>query len=243
LLIDQSIEPVKAVIVAVAVQMVELVLDEIDLNNLVRERIDLIGLADEVIDGVDLQANHPAVDGDRDRERDVRRAHSGRAGRRHGVRLRRPASRSPTGTKMTVPDEPVTAGIVSRGVAAVIDLVVVGAVIGLLYLGLVLSRLLINPTGCRLPALDVLFSTAVVLTVSALYLAGAWAVSGCTVGAVAMGLRVVGRRSVRLSLMVATVRAIACVLFPVGLLSVAVDRRRRSVQDILLGTRVVYVRR
>ena len=56
LLIDQSIEPVKAIIVAVAVQMVELVLDEIDLNNLVRERIDLIGLADEVIDGVDLQA-------------------------------------------------------------------------------------------------------------------------------------------------------------------------------------------
>ena len=56
LLIDQSIEPVKAIFVAVAVQMVELVLDEIDLNNLVRERIDLIGLADEVIDGVDLQA-------------------------------------------------------------------------------------------------------------------------------------------------------------------------------------------
>jgi hypothetical protein len=56
LLIDQSIEPVKAIIVAIAVQMVELVLDEIDLNNLVRERIDLIGLADGVIDGVDLQA-------------------------------------------------------------------------------------------------------------------------------------------------------------------------------------------
>jgi hypothetical protein len=55
-LIDQSIEPVRAIIVSVAVQMVELVLDELDLNNLVRERIDLIGLADDVIDGVDLQA-------------------------------------------------------------------------------------------------------------------------------------------------------------------------------------------
>jgi hypothetical protein len=55
-LIDQSIDPVKAVFVSVAVQMVELVLDELDLNNLVRERIDLIGLADDVIDGVDLQA-------------------------------------------------------------------------------------------------------------------------------------------------------------------------------------------
>ena len=144
---------------------------------------------------------------------------------------------------MTEPDGLQTAGIVSRGVAAVVDLVVVAAVIGLLYLGLVLSRLLFNPTGFRLPALDVLFSTAAVLFVSALYLAGAWAVSGCTVGAVTMGLRVVGRRSDRVPLLVAIVRAVACVLFPVGLLSVAVDRRRRSVQDILLGTRVVYVRR
>jgi hypothetical protein len=56
LVIDQSIEPLKAVITSVAVQVVELVLDELDLNQLVRERIDLIGLADEVIDGVDLQA-------------------------------------------------------------------------------------------------------------------------------------------------------------------------------------------
>jgi hypothetical protein len=56
LVIDQSIEPVKAIIVAVAAQVVDLVLDELDLNELIRERIDLIGLADEVIDGVDLQA-------------------------------------------------------------------------------------------------------------------------------------------------------------------------------------------
>ncbi len=55
-LIDQNIEPVKAIIAVVAAQVVELVLDEIDLNNLIRERIDLIGLADEVIDGVDLEA-------------------------------------------------------------------------------------------------------------------------------------------------------------------------------------------
>ncbi len=56
IVIDQSIEPVKAIIATVAAQVVELVLDELDLNNLVRERIDLLGLADEVIDGVDLRA-------------------------------------------------------------------------------------------------------------------------------------------------------------------------------------------
>ncbi len=55
-LIDQSIEPLRALIATVAAQVVDLVLDEIDLNDLVREHVDLVGLADEVIDGVDLQA-------------------------------------------------------------------------------------------------------------------------------------------------------------------------------------------
>ena len=42
---------------------------------------------------------------------------------------------------------------------------------------------------------------------------------------------------------VAAVRAVACVLFPVGLLWVVVDRRRRSLQDVVLGSRLVYLRR
>jgi uncharacterized RDD family membrane protein YckC len=35
-------------------------------------------------------------------------------------------------------------------------------------------------------------------------------------------------------------RAVACVVFPVGLLWVVVDKRRRSLQDIVFRTRVVY---
>lgn len=143
---------------------------------------------------------------------------------------------------MTESDPPRTAGIISRSIAAVIDLVVVGIVIGLLYLGLVLGRLIFNPTAFQLPALNALFSTTAVLVVSVVYLGGAWSVSGCTVGAVTMGLRVIGRRSERIRPAVAAIRAIACVLFPIGLFTVAVDRKRRSVQDLLLGTRVVYVR-
>ena len=69
-----------------------------------------------------------------------------------------------------------------------------------------------------------------------------WTVSGCTVGAVTMGLRVTGRRGGRVSPLIALIRSVACVLFPVGLLWVAVDPRRRSIQDIVLGTRVVYVK-
>lgn len=47
-------EPLKATIASVAVDIVDRVLDELDLNKLVRERIDLIGLADEIVSGIDL---------------------------------------------------------------------------------------------------------------------------------------------------------------------------------------------
>lgn len=139
-------------------------------------------------------------------------------------------------------EPPRAAGIVSRGIAAVIDLVVVGVVLGALYLGLVLTRLMFNPTAFSLPTLSVVFSTAVMFGVAVLYLTGCWAVSGCTAGAVTMGLRVTAVRANRLSPVVALLRAVAYVLFPVGLLWVAVDARRRSLQDIVFSSRVVYVK-
>lgn len=135
-----------------------------------------------------------------------------------------------------------TAGIVSRGVAAVIDLAVVGVVLSALYIGLILTRLMFGPTTFILPTVSAIFSSVVMFTVSVLYLTACWAVSGCTIGAVTMGLRVVGRRCDRLPPVVALLRAVAYVLFPVGLLWVVVDARRRSLQDIVLGSRVVYVR-
>ena len=55
-LIDQSVEPLRALVADIAVQVVDLVLDELDLNALIRTRVDVLGLADEVIDGVDLRA-------------------------------------------------------------------------------------------------------------------------------------------------------------------------------------------
>ncbi len=72
--ITRSAEPLKALVAAVAVDMVRLVLEQLDLTDVVREavdidaivsdididaivgRLDLIGLANHVIDGVDLPA-------------------------------------------------------------------------------------------------------------------------------------------------------------------------------------------
>jgi uncharacterized RDD family membrane protein YckC len=135
-----------------------------------------------------------------------------------------------------------TAGVVSRGTAAVLDLIVVGVLLGLLYAGLVLSRLALNPGSFRFPALDAVFSGMVGFVAAVVYLSLCWSVSGCTAGAVAMGLKVVGRRTTRLKPVTALLRAIACVVFPLGLAWVAVDAQRRSLQDIVFGSRVVYVR-
>lgn len=134
------------------------------------------------------------------------------------------------------------AGIVSRGLAGIVDLLVVVVTLGGFYLGLVLTSLMFNPTAFRFPAPNIVFSTAVAFTVAVLYLGMCWALSGRTVGAVLLGLRVVGRDGERLRVVVAALRAAACVVFPIGLVWVAADQQRRSLQDIVLGTRVVYAR-
>ena len=141
------------------------------------------------------------------------------------------------------PGDERAAGIITRGSAAVIDLVVVLLIMSALYGGLVLVRLVYSPTAFSLPSLNAVFSTVVTFVVAVVYLTGCWTVSGSTAGAVTMGLRVVGRRSPRVSLLVGLLRATCCVLFPIGLLWVAVDRQRRSLQDIVFRTRVIYSKR
>jgi uncharacterized RDD family membrane protein YckC len=141
-----------------------------------------------------------------------------------------------------VPDAERAAGIITRGLAAVIDLLVVLLIMTALYGGLVLVRLVYSPAAFSLPSLNAVFSTLVTFVVAVLYLTGCWTVSGSTAGAVTMGLRVAGRRSQRVRLPVGLLRAIGCVVFPIGLLWVGIDRQRRSVQDIVFRTRVVYSR-
>lgn len=142
----------------------------------------------------------------------------------------------------SAPDGVRVAGIITRGLAAVIDLVVVLLIMSALYCGLILVRLVYSPAAFSLPSLNAVFSTVVTFGVAVLYLTGCWAVSGSTAGAVTMGLRVVGRRSRRVRPLIALLRAIGCVLFPLGLLWVIIDRRRQSLQDIVFRTRVVYSR-
>jgi uncharacterized RDD family membrane protein YckC len=133
-----------------------------------------------------------------------------------------------------------SAGLVSRSVAGVVDglvvvlLVVVGAV------GVNGVRFLMHPRGFDAAPTSLIPVLGVFLIALAFYLAAAWAVVGRTYGCHMMGLRVVDRRSQMPRPLRAIARAALCVLFPAGLLWCVVGSSRRSVQDVLLGTHVIY---
>jgi uncharacterized RDD family membrane protein YckC len=78
------------------------------------------------------------------------------------------------------------------------------------------------------------------MSVAVVYLAVAWATTGRTYGTRLLGLRVLSTRYTRLGWTRSVLRALACVLLPVGLLWCGVSPSRRSLQDVVLGSVVVY---
>ncbi|HET9647081.1 MAG TPA: RDD family protein [Microlunatus sp.] len=132
------------------------------------------------------------------------------------------------------------AGLVSRSLAAAVDLAVVLVVMVGLYLGWTAVRLLVRPTQFTFPDPSLLLSIAVGFSVSVVYLTVGWTMVGRTYGDHVMGLRVVDHRGSTLHLPAALIRSVACALFPIGLLWTAVSARNLSIQDIVLRTAVRY---
>jgi uncharacterized RDD family membrane protein YckC len=132
------------------------------------------------------------------------------------------------------------AGFVSRVAADGIDLLVIWA-LGLsvlLFAGVV--RYLLTGPPFRTPVVPTWLSSAAVTAIAVGYLAFGWGSTGRTIGKQVAGLRVLHRSGRRLSLRRALLRAALCVPFPAGLLWILVSRYNASVQDLLLGTAVVY---
>jgi uncharacterized RDD family membrane protein YckC len=132
------------------------------------------------------------------------------------------------------------AGLVSRTIANTVDAVVVAVIVGSLYLGFNAARFFLGPTDFTLSEPAPLSSMTTVLVVLGAYLSVAWATTGRTYGCHVMGLRVVGRRGGRLRPVVSLARGVFCTLFPIGLLWCAVSSEKRSVQDVVLRTSVIY---
>ena len=132
------------------------------------------------------------------------------------------------------------AGAVSRGAANVIDGLVLFVAMIALYLGVAAVKFLWRPRTFTFPAPSWNVITIIVGSLTALYFAISWMTSGRTYGDRVLGLRVVNRRGERVHAITALVRAALCVIFPIGLLWVVVDRNSRSAQDLLFRTSVIY---
>jgi len=132
------------------------------------------------------------------------------------------------------------AGIVTRLIANTVDAIVVGVILGAGYLGWASFLFLLDPRGFEVPSVSFLFSLTAGMTVSIVYLWLAWWLAGTSYGGHVMGLRVRGRRGRRLGPLRALARAAFCAFFPIGLFWCVITPERRSVQDLVLWTAVVY---
>jgi uncharacterized RDD family membrane protein YckC len=141
-------------------------------------------------------------------------------------------------TRPDFDDEP--AGIVTRTLAASIDLIVVLVLLIAVWAGVAAALFLARPARFTMPSPPHTLVIVLAIVGAVLYLTVAWATTGRTLGAQLMGLRVLSRRGGRLGWWRSTVRALAYVIFPLGLAWTIVDRRNRSVQDLLFASSVVY---
>lgn len=131
------------------------------------------------------------------------------------------------------------AGLVSRALAAVIDIVVVVVSLGVTYVAVCGLMFAISPAHFTfpLPSRTVVLEAAAVLAVA--YLTVAWAGTGRTVGGQLLGLRVVNRKGNHVHPVIAVLRAVCCLAFPIGLV-LAAGPGHRSLADLILRTSVVY---
>ena len=141
---------------------------------------------------------------------------------------------------MTPADVPVPAGIVTRVLAALIDAVAVAVLTGGVFGAMVAAVFLANPVSFSWPHNLAAQTSLLAVVVAVGYLTIGWATAGRTVGGAVLGTRVVARGGGRLGWARSACRAVLCVLVPLGLLWAAVSARRRSLQDLLVRSTVLY---
>jgi len=110
----------------------------------------------------------------------------------------------------------------------------------LLDLGAAGVRFVWSPGDFRWPKLTIVSGGTVLLMIAVVYLTVGWALAGRTYGAKLLGLRVLSSRHQLLGWPRSALRAVVCVIWPIGLLWSGVSGSRRSVADLLLRTVVVY---
>jgi uncharacterized RDD family membrane protein YckC len=132
------------------------------------------------------------------------------------------------------------AGFASRAAAAAIDLAVITVLELACLLFAALVRYLVQGPPFGAPSLPPWLSAAAAAGIPIAYLAAGWATAGRTVGMQVLGLRLLGRSGGPPLLAASLLRAALCIALPIGLLWILVSRRNASIQDLALGTAVIY---
>jgi uncharacterized RDD family membrane protein YckC len=132
------------------------------------------------------------------------------------------------------------AGLITRLLANTVDFIIAAVIVAAGYAGVAALRFLWNSRTFTFPAPGFGLLVIVGGVVMVLYLTASWTATGRTYGDHLLGLRVVGWRGRRLRPAGALLRALLCVLFPIGLFWIVFSRENRSVQDVLLRSSVVY---
>jgi uncharacterized RDD family membrane protein YckC len=132
------------------------------------------------------------------------------------------------------------AGFVSRSMAAGLDLVVVVCLLGLVYGGVCVVLFVVDPHDFHFPAPSTRLQVASYVGGCVAYLTISWSVMGSTPGQNVLGLRVLGVDGDSPRFLAALLRAVLCVVFPVGLLGVLLSPRRRAFHDVVAHTTVTY---
>lgn len=131
------------------------------------------------------------------------------------------------------------AGLFTRTLAAIIDVVAVALVTGSAWLGIFLFLWALTPTErpTMPPGAWFLFGGVLLLWLSWTI---AYATNGRTLGNWAMGIMLVNRHGHAMAWPTAAARSLANIAFPVGLAWVIPSAQNRSAQDVVFRTSVIY---
>ena len=132
------------------------------------------------------------------------------------------------------------AGVVTRFAAMGVDMAVVVVLGSLVYITVLGVRLLWSPANFTWPDVPFWVIASMEMIIAILYLTASWVTTGRSYGDSLLGLRVLSRRRETPGWAISFVRALLCVVFPFGLLWVIFSPERRSLQDAVLRTVVVY---
>ena len=133
-----------------------------------------------------------------------------------------------------------TAGLITRGLANAIDLAVLMLLLAAAYFAVAGFLFLRQGARFSFPIVSSQVAFAGWFCAMIAYFSVSWATGGRTYGDRLLGLRVVTNDRGGLSGWRSSIRALLCVIAPLLLIWAAVDRRNRSVQDVIVRTTVVY---